>query len=105
MYRKLLPHVNQFVCLRQGPFGRSYLGRLVSVDAETAEIQTYSEEGTEAELWAICINTITEMTAKSRILNTLALRVKWANSHEPAEQQPEVGHFSDLESANREESI
>lgn len=105
MYRKLLPHVNQFVCLRQGPFGRSYLGRLISVDAETAEIQTYTEDGSEAELWAICINTITEMTAKSRVLNTLALRVKWATSHEPADQQPEPLRFAALENSNQGESI
>ncbi len=87
MYKKLLPYINQFVCVRQGPFSRSYVGRLASVEPETIEVQTYYEDGTEADLWFINLTTITEFSAKSRVLNTLALKVKWASSHQDGEEE------------------
>ncbi|MEB3287587.1 MAG: hypothetical protein VKJ04_08800 [Vampirovibrionales bacterium] len=92
LYKKLLPFVNQFVCVRQGPFSRSYVGRLVNIDPESLEIQTYYEDGSEADLWFINLSTITEFSAKSRVLNTLALKVKWASStnSEEAEESEDV---------------
>lgn len=100
MYKKLLPHINQFICVRQGAFSRSYVGRLMSIDPEFIEMQTYYEDGTEADLWAINMATITEFSAKSRVISTLALKVKWANSNsEPAEDeatQPEEDSHANL---------
>ena len=89
LYKKLLPYVNQFVCVRQGPFSRSYVGRLVSIEPDCIEIQTYYEDGSDADLWFINLSTITEFSAKSRVLNTLALKVKWASS-QPAEGEEEL---------------
>lgn len=82
MYRKLLPMLNQFILVRQGMLNRSYIGRLLDVDQETMEIQTYHSDGTEAECWTLCMSTITEFLTQSQQLNTLALKVKWLNSHD-----------------------
>ncbi len=81
MYRKLLPHLNKFVLLRQGMLGRAYIGRLMDVDQEVVEIQTYHPDGTRAETWTVSLATITEFLTDSRQLDMLALKVKWATSH------------------------
>jgi hypothetical protein len=81
MYKKLLPLVNQFVCVRQGDYGRSYVGRLLSADTDFIEIQIYYEDGTEAEIWTIRMDTVTEFSSQSKVVNTLALKVKWATSN------------------------
>lgn len=82
MYRKLLPLLNRFVMLRQGPLGQCYVGRLLGIDPETVEIETYHPDGVRAACWVININTITEFLSESKQLDTLALKVKWANSPE-----------------------
>lgn len=88
MYKKMLPLVNQFVCVRQGDYGRSYVGRLLSADTDFIEIQIYYEDGTEAEVWTIRLDTITEFSSQSKVVNTLALKVKWASSvDEPVEEE------------------
>lgn len=83
MYRKLLPLLNKFVCVRQGMFSRYYIGRLVSVEPDAMEIQTYHHDGTDAELWTVNLETVTEFSVNSKELNTLALKVKWARSASP----------------------
>ena len=82
LYRKLLPMTNKFVYLRQGSFSRSYIGRVMSVEPDCVELQTYYDDGTEAELWTISLQTLTEFAIDSKELNTLALKVKWATSRE-----------------------
>ncbi|MBK8189518.1 MAG: hypothetical protein IPK79_03625 [Vampirovibrionales bacterium] len=85
MYRKLLPLLNRFVMLRQGPLGQCYVGRLLSVEPESVEIETYHPDGSRAACWVILLATVTEFLSDSKQLDTLALRVKWANSPELAE--------------------
>lgn len=82
LYRKLLPLVNRFIMLRQGGLGQMYVGRLLNVDAESVELQTYQADGTESAQWTINLNTITEFVSKSNQLDMLALKVKWAISPE-----------------------
>jgi len=94
MYRKLLPLLNHFVLLRQGMLNRSYVGRLVDIDQETLEIQTYHPDGTEAECWTICLNSITEILTQSQQLDMLALKVKWVNSQN-ASDSDESTHTND----------
>lgn len=86
LYRKLLPLVNRFVMLRQGGLGQMYVGRLLNVDTESVELQTYQADGTESAQWTINLNTITEFVSKSNQLDMLALKVKWAMSPEKNEK-------------------
>ncbi len=62
------------------------MGRIVSVEPEYVELQTYYDDGTEAELWTINLQTITEFCVDSKELNTLALKVKWATSREQTQE-------------------
>jgi Asp-tRNA(Asn)/Glu-tRNA(Gln) amidotransferase C subunit len=89
LYRKLLPLVNRFVMLRQGGLGQMYVGRLLNVDTESVELQTYQADGTESAQWTINLNTITEFVSKSNQLDMLALKVKWALSPEKTEEATE----------------
>ncbi len=86
MYKKLLPLVNKFICVRQGPFDRTYAGRLVDIDPECLAIQTYYADGKEAALWTVALPTITEFASESKELSTLALKVKWACSQDSDER-------------------
>ncbi|MBY0450951.1 MAG: hypothetical protein K2X01_10040 [Cyanobacteria bacterium] len=87
MYRKLLSLINQFILVRQGMLGRSYAGRLMSVDPECIDIQTYDEHGNPADIWTLTTTSITDFTVNTRGLNAMALRVKWAASQEELEPE------------------
>ncbi len=89
MYRKLLPYINKFVMIRQGMLSQIYVGRILDVDQEALELQTFQQDGTKAACWTISLSTITEFLTESRQLDTLALKVKWANSKEEDEAGPD----------------
>jgi hypothetical protein len=80
MYKKLLALVHHFVHLRQGAFSRWYEGKLVSVDSDCLELQTFHADGRPHEVWTLALDTITEFSTGSTELNALALKVKWAQS-------------------------
>src|SRR3712207_3189076 len=80
MYRKLLPHVKRFVFVRQGAFNRYYEGKLIAVDNETLQLQSYKKDGTEEELWTISLETITEFSIGGRHLAELELKVSFVAS-------------------------
>ncbi len=80
MYRKLHPLVNRFIMVRQGNLGQMYVGRLLSVDEDTLQLQTYQADGSHAACWTIQVSTVTEFVSESRQLDTLALKVKWLAS-------------------------
>lgn len=82
LYRKLLPLVNRFIMLRQGMLSQMYVGRLLEVEAESVQLQTYHSDGSPAAVWTISLNTVTEFVSESRQLDLLALKVKWATSPE-----------------------
>jgi hypothetical protein len=85
MYRKLLAYVNRFVHIRQGGFSRYYEGKLLSVDPECMELQTFDSQGRKLEVWTISLSTVTEFSVGSVELSALELRVKWANSPDTLE--------------------
>lgn len=91
MYSKLLPLVKRFVFVRQGAFNRYYEGKLLSVDSDSIQIQSYKKDGTEEEVWTISIDTITEFSTGGRHLAELELKVSFIAS-------------DDLESGEDEES-
>jgi hypothetical protein len=91
MYRKLLPLLKRFVFVRQGAFNRYYEGKLVAVDGDTLQIQSYKKDGTEEELWTIVLDTITEFSVGGRHLAELELKVSYVSSEDlPAGKDPEV---------------
>jgi hypothetical protein len=80
MYRKLLPYVKRFVFVRQGAFNRYYEGKLIAVDNETLQLQSYKKDGSEEELWTISVETITEFSTGGRHLAELELKVSYVAS-------------------------
>jgi hypothetical protein len=80
MYKKLLPHLNRFIYLRQGYFSRYYEGKIVEVTPETITIQTYDDNGREDSVWTIAMPTITEFMIGDRELDELNMRVCLAKS-------------------------
>ena len=80
MHRKLLPYVGKFVFVRQGSFNRYYEGKLLSIDSETLEMQSYKKDGTEEEIWTIMVNSISEFSTGGRHLAELELKVSFAMS-------------------------
>ncbi len=82
VYRKLHPLVNRFLMVRQGNLGQMYVGRLLSVDEDALQLQTYQADGNPAACWTIQLSTVTEFVSESRQLNTLALKVKWMASND-----------------------
>ncbi len=80
MYSKLLPLVKRFVFVRQGAFNRYYEGKLLSVDSDSIQIQSYKKDGTEEEVWTIAIDTITEFSTGGRHLAELELKVSYIAS-------------------------
>ena len=80
MYRKLLPYVKRFIFVRQGAFNRYYEGKLIAVDSETIQIQSYKKDGTPEELWTISLETITEFSVGGRHLAELELKVSFLAS-------------------------
>lgn len=91
MYRKLLPHVKRFLFVRQGAFNRYYEGKLVAVDNETLQLQSYKKDGTEEELWTISLETITEFSVGGRHLAELELKVSYVASDDmSASNDPKV---------------
>ncbi len=88
MYKKLLPFINRFVHVRQGAFSRFYEGKLLSVDPDCLELQTFYPNGTEHEVWTIALGTITEFSVGSTELSALELKVMWANSPSAPDEQP-----------------
>ena len=85
MYRRLQPYLQKFVCIHQGMLGRTYAGRMLHIDSECVEIQTYKADGARGELWTVSMATITDFLTDSEQLNTLALKVQWAISSEERE--------------------
>jgi len=77
MYRKLLPLLKRFVFVRQGAFNRYYEGKLVAVDSDSLQIQSYKKDGSEEELWTISLDSITEFSIGGRHLSELELKVSF----------------------------
>jgi hypothetical protein len=91
MYRKLLPLLKRFVFVRQGAFNRYYEGKLITVDGDSIQLQSYKKDGSEEELWTISLETITEFSVGGRHLAELELKVSFISSEDmPVEQDPEV---------------
>jgi hypothetical protein len=91
MYRKLLPLLKRFVFVRQGAFNRYYEGKLIAVDSDSLQIQSYKKDGTEEELWTIALETITEFSVGGRHLAELELKVSYVSSEDmPVDKDPEV---------------
>lgn len=88
MYRKLLPYVKRFVFVRQGAFNRYYEGKLLSLDPETLQMQSYKKDGTEEEVWTIVLDTITEFSIGGRHLAELELKASFAASDELLPEHP-----------------
>lgn len=82
MYRKLLPLLKRFVFVRQGAFNRYYEGKLVAVDSDTLQIQSYKKDGSPEELWTISMETITEFSVGGRHLAELELKVSFLFSED-----------------------
>lgn len=80
MYPKLLPLLKRFIFVRQGAFNRYYEGKLVSVDADALQIQSYKKDGSPEELWTIALDTITEFSVGGRHLAELELKVSFLSS-------------------------
>jgi hypothetical protein len=85
MYRKLLPYVKRFIFVRQGAYNRYYEGKLLSVDSETIQLQSFKKDGSEEELWTISLDTITEFSTGGRHLAELELKVSFLASAENGE--------------------
>lgn len=91
MYRKLLPLLKRFVFVRQGAFNRYYEGKLIAVDGDSLQIQSYKKDGSEEELWTISLDTITEFSVGGRHLSELELKVSFLSSEDmPADDSPAV---------------
>ncbi|MDX2085403.1 MAG: hypothetical protein SFZ03_08455 [Candidatus Melainabacteria bacterium] len=96
MYKKLLPFVNRFVYLRQGYFNRYYEGKILEVSQETVTLQAYDDAGKEEAVWVINLSTVTEFMVGDRELDELNMKVCYAKSagpedeDEPEEATPEM---------------
>ena len=90
MYRKLLPYVKRFVFVRQGAFNRYYEGKLLAIDPETLQIQSYKKDGSEEERWTIALETITEFSTGGRHLSELELKVSFAASDDVFTEEEEI---------------
>lgn len=82
MYRKLLPLLKRFVFVRQGAFNRYYEGKLLAVDGDSLQIQSYKKDGSQEELWTISLETITEFSVGGRHLSELELKVSYLSSED-----------------------
>lgn len=103
MYRKLLPLLKRFVFVRQGAFNRYYEGKLMAVDGDSLQIQSYKKDGTEEELWTISLETITEFSVGGRHLAELELKVSYVSSEDmPVDPEPEVHLLEDPRTADTE---
>lgn len=80
MYRKLLPLLRRFVFVRQGAFNRYYEGKLIAVDTDSLQIQSFKKDGAEDELWTIALDTISEFSVGGRHLAELELKVSYLSS-------------------------
>lgn len=89
MYSKLLPLVKRFVFIRQGAFNRYYEGKLLAVDNDTVQLQSYKKDGSEEEVWTIAIETITEFSTGGRHLAELELKVSFIASDDMDEAEDE----------------
>ena len=87
MYRKLLPYLKRFIFVRQGAFNRYYEGKLVAVDNETLQLQSYKKDGSVEELWTIALDTITEFSLGGRHLVELAFKVSFMSSQDLPEAE------------------
>jgi hypothetical protein len=110
MYRKLLPYVKRFVFVRQGAFNRYYEGKLLAIDPETLQIQSYKKDGSEEEVWTISLDTITEFSIGGRHLSELELKVSFAASDDTLPDQEEervqlLGTTDDLDLAEQPSSV
>lgn len=85
MYRKLLPYVKRFIFVRQGAYNRYYEGKLLSVDSETIQLQSFKKDGSEDELWTISLDSITEFSTGGRHLAELELKVSFLASADNSE--------------------
>ena len=90
MYRKLLPLLKRFVFVRQGAFNRYYEGKLMTVDEDSLQIQSYKKDGSEEELWTITLETITEFSVGGRHLSELELKVSFLSSEDMPEDDEDA---------------
>jgi hypothetical protein len=80
MYHRLRPLLYRFVFIRQGAFRIYCEGRLIALDQECVQVQSYHPDGSEKELWTIRLDTITEVSSGGRQLQELELKVKYRTS-------------------------
>ena len=85
--------------IRQGMLGQIYVGRVLDVDQEALKLQTFQQDGAKAAVWVISLSTITEFLTESRQLDTLALKVKWANSKDKSHDDDDTNLQDEEESA------
>lgn len=91
MYHKLLPLLKRFVFVRQGAFNRYYEGKIMAVDSDSLQIQSYKKDGSPEELWTISLETVTEFSVGGRHLAELELKVSFLSSEDmEATNEPEV---------------
>ena len=90
MYSKLLPLVKRFIFVRQGAFNRYYEGKLLSVDSECVQIQSYKKDGSEEEVWTISLETISEFSTGGRHLAELELKVSFIASDDMPESEEDI---------------
>ncbi len=82
MYRKLLPLLRRFVFIRQGAFNRYYEGKLVNVETDLIQLQSYKKDGSEEELWTISLDSITEFSTGGRHLAELEFKITFHSNDE-----------------------
>jgi hypothetical protein len=96
MYQKLLPLMKRFVFVRQGAFNRYYEGKLIDIDAETLQIQSYKKDGTEEEVWTINLDTVSEFSVGGRHLTEMELKVSFAASNPQSDEDACEEEFEPL---------
>jgi hypothetical protein len=104
MYRKLLPLMKRFVFIRQGAFNRYYEGKLIAIDPETLQVQSYKKDGTEEEVWTISLDSISEFSTGGRHLAEMELKVSFAASSHGEAEEEEV-HDAELATANSSDTL
>src|SRR4051812_45708463 len=103
MYRKLLPLMKRFVFVRQGAFNRYYEGKLIAIDPETLQLQSYKKDGTEEEVWTINLDSVSEFSVGGRHLAEMEFKVSFASSAHGEADEDSV-HDIELATASREGS-
>jgi hypothetical protein len=99
LYAKLQPHLNRFIYLRQGQFGRYYEGALIDLCPETLTLQAYDEWGNPEAQWTLMLNTLTEFMVGDRDLDELSLKASLAKTVSQLEEALEIPETAPLHSA------